>query len=135
MPHVSVFYTSNLDAESDFGSLCRALADALLSITDENGGRPFPVGGVRVLAYPAAHFAVSDGHRDDLAFCWVHLRMGRGRSEAIQQAAGQALTKAAEEHFAPLLARRPLGLTVQIDEGREVFSAKSGNLHALFTGS
>lgn len=135
MPHVSVFYTDNLESESDFGALCRALADALLAVVDERGGRPFPIGGVRVLAYPATHHAVSDGHRDDLAFCWIHLRMGRGRSEAVQQAAGKAMTGVAEAHFAPLLARRPLGLTVQIDEGREVFSAKSGNLHALFDRS
>ena len=28
--------------------------------------------------------------------------------------------------------RAPLGLTLQIDEGPEVFDAKFGNLHALF---
>jgi 5-carboxymethyl-2-hydroxymuconate isomerase len=35
-------------------------------------------------------------------------------------------------HFAPLLARRNLGLTLQIDEGAEAFDAKLGNLHSLF---
>ncbi len=65
----------------------------------------------------------------------MQLRMGRGRSAAVQQAAGQALTDAAKAHFAPLLARRPLGLTLQIDEGPEVFDAKFGNLHALFNNN
>ena len=35
----------------------------------------FPTGGVRVLAYPAAHCAVADGERD-YAFVYLNLRMG-----------------------------------------------------------
>ena len=35
-------------------------------------------------------------------------------------------------HFAPVLARRPVGLTLQVDVGNEVFDAKFGNLHPLF---
>jgi 5-carboxymethyl-2-hydroxymuconate isomerase len=31
-----------------------------------------------------------------------------------------------------VLARRPVGLTLQVDEGHEVFDAKFGNLHPLF---
>jgi 5-carboxymethyl-2-hydroxymuconate isomerase len=57
--------------------------------------------------------------------------MGRGRSAAVQQAAGQALTDAAKRHFTPVLATRHLGLTLQVDEGPEVFDAKFGNLHPL----
>jgi hypothetical protein len=57
---------------------------------------------------------------------------GRGRAAATQQAAGAALTQAAHAHFAPLLARRGVGLTVQVDEGAEVFDATVGNLHALY---
>jgi 5-carboxymethyl-2-hydroxymuconate isomerase len=38
----------------------------------------------------------------------------------------------ARTHFAPLLAQRPVGMTLQIDEGPEVFDAKFGNVHALF---
>jgi 5-carboxymethyl-2-hydroxymuconate isomerase len=43
------------------------------------------------------------------------------------------VTAAAKTHFAPVLAKRLVGLTLQIDEGHEVFDAKFGNLHALFT--
>ena len=131
MPHVVVLYTQNLERESDFSVLCRALADAMREVVDESGKPVFPIAGTRVFAYPAAHYAVSDGS-DDHAFCWINLRMGRGRSAATQQAAGQALADAAKQHFAPLLASRPLGLTLQVDEGPEVFDAKLGNLHALF---
>ena len=42
-------------------ALCRTLADTMLSVRDEAGAQVFPTGGTRVLAYPAAHFAVADG--------------------------------------------------------------------------
>jgi 5-carboxymethyl-2-hydroxymuconate isomerase len=131
MPHVVVLYTPNLESETDMSALCRALADAMLTVRDENGAPVFPTGGVRVFAYPSAHFAVADGS-GEFAFCWLNLRMARGRSAATQQAAGQALAAAAKTHFAPLLERRRVGLTLQVDEGAEVFDAKFGNLHALF---
>lgn len=133
MPHVVILYTPNLDAETDMGALCRTLADTMQTVRDEAGRPVFPTGGIRVLAYPAAHYAVADGS-GDFAFCYLNLRMGRGRSAATQQAAGQALADAAKAHFAPLLAReRRVGLTLQVDEGPEVFDAKFGNLHPLFS--
>ncbi len=131
MPQVVILYTPNLERETDMSALCRALADAMLTVRDEQGAQVFPTGGVRVFAYPAAHSAVADGSGDH-GFCYLNLRMGRGRSAATQQAAGQALTDAAKAHFAPLLAKRPVGLTLQVDEGPEVFDAKFGNLHPLF---
>ncbi len=131
MPHLVLLYTPNLEAETDMTALCRALADSLLTVRDEAGKQAFPTGGVRVLAYPAAHSAVADG-RPDCAFAYLNLRMGRGRSEAVKQRAGDALAITARAHFAPVLARRHIGITLQIDEGPEVFDAKLGNLHSLF---
>jgi 5-carboxymethyl-2-hydroxymuconate isomerase len=131
MPHLVLLYTPNLETELDMSGLCRSLADAMLTVRDESGARVFPTGGTRVLAYPAAHFAVADGS-GDFAFCWLNLRMGRGRSEATQQAAGQAVLEAARARFAPVLERRRVGLTLQVDVGAEVFDAKFGNLHPLF---
>lgn len=131
MPHVVILYTPNLEVETDMGALCRSLADAMRVVRDEDDKPVFPTGGIRVLAYPAAHFAVADGS-GDFAFCWMNLRMGRGRSAAVQRAAGEALADAAKAHFAPVLARRPVGLTLQVDEGGEVFDARFGNLHPLF---
>ena len=131
MPHLVILYTRQLDAETDMTALCRALADTMLAARDEAGRPVFPIGGTRVLAYPAAHHAVADGARD-YAFAYLNLRMGRGRSEAARRAAGEALLATARAHFAPLLASRPVGLTLQIDEGPEVYDAKFGNLHPLF---
>jgi len=133
MPHIVVLYTGNLDAEplADLPRLCRRLADTLRAVRDEAGAAVFPTGGVRVLAVPAPHFAVADGEGDH-GFVYLNLRMGRGRSDAVKQRTGQALAAATREHFAPLLAHRAVGVTLQIDEGPEVFDAKLGNLHPLF---
>jgi 5-carboxymethyl-2-hydroxymuconate isomerase len=74
---------------------------------------------------------VADGSGDH-GFLYFNLRMAQGRGAAVHQAVGEALRDTARAHLAPLLQDRHLGLTLQIDEGREVFDAKFGNLHALF---
>jgi 5-carboxymethyl-2-hydroxymuconate isomerase len=133
MPHVVVLYTANLEHASGTGltGLCRRLADAILTVHDETQRPVFPPGGVRVFAYPAAHYAVSEGSGDH-GFVYINLRIGRGRSAAVHRQTGEALSAATRAHFAPLLASRHFGLTLQIDEGSEVFDAKIGNLHPLF---
>jgi len=145
MPHLVILYTPNLERELDMAALCRALADTMLAVRDEAGQPVFPRGGTRVLACPAAHFAVSDGgaagradgskgaHSGDYGFAYFNVRMGAGRTAATQQRAGDAIRDCVREWFAPVLARRNLGLTVQIDESPgQVYDAKIGNLHALF---
>ena len=131
MPHLVILYTPQLDAETDMDALCRTLADTMIGLRDEAGAPVFPVAGTRVLAYPAAHSAVADGSRD-CAFMYFNVRMARGRSAAVHRDAGEQLVAAARTHLAPLLERRPIGLTLQVDEGTEVFDGKFGNLHALF---
>ena len=134
MPHLVILYTPQLDAECDMTALCRGLADTMLAARDDAGKAVFPTGGTRVLAYPAAHHAVADGARD-YAFAYLQLRMGRGRGEAVRQRVGEALLARAKAHFEPLMARRLVGVTLQIDEGQEVFDAKLSNIHPLFAKS
>jgi 5-carboxymethyl-2-hydroxymuconate isomerase len=131
MPHLVMLYTPQLDAEADFGRLSRRLADAMLTVRDESGAQVFPTGGTRVLAYPAAHCAVADGS-GDYGFIYFNVRMAKGRSTAVHKAIGETLAATVREELAPLLAARPVGLTLQVDEGHEVFDAKLGNLHPLF---
>jgi 5-carboxymethyl-2-hydroxymuconate isomerase len=131
MPHLVVLYSANLETETDMTALCRRLADAMLEVRDEQEQQVYPTGGVRVFAYPASHYAVADGARD-YAFVYLNLRMGRGRSALAKQRAGEALLAAAKAHLEPLFAARYLGLTLQIDEGQEVFDAKHSTIHPLF---
>ena len=145
MPHLVILYSGNLDRPAtdggtDMGAFCRTMCDALLSIHDEGGRQVFPTGGTRVLAFPAAHWAIADGGDAgeaagmgrDYAFVYLNLRMGRGRSAAVQKRSGGALEAVARQHFAEQLSRRPIGITVQVDEGHEVFDAKNSSLHPLF---
>ncbi len=68
----------------------------------------------------------------DYAFMYLNVRMGRGRSEATQQRIGQTLLEVVKAFFAPVMAQRHIGITLQIDVGPEVFDAKHSNLHPLF---
>jgi 5-carboxymethyl-2-hydroxymuconate isomerase len=131
MPHLVILYTPQLEHECDMPALCRKLADAMLTVQDESGAQVFPTAGTRVLAYPAAQHAVADGSGDH-AFAYFNVRMAKGRSAAVHRSVGETLAAAIREQLAPVLATRPLGLTLQVDEGHEVFDAKLGNLHALF---
>ena len=145
MPHLVVLYTPNLDQPEaqgglDMTRLCRALCDALLAVRDEAGQPVFPTGGTRVLAYPAAHSAIADGGAagqaaglgSDYAFVYMNLRMAKGRSASTHQRVGDALQACVKANFAEQLSARPIGITVQVEEGIEVFDSKNSSIHPLF---
>lgn len=132
MPHLVILYTPNIDPETDMTALCRAMADTMLAIRDEAGKQVFPTGGTRVLAYPAAHYAVADGS-GDYAFMYLNLRMATGRSDAVKKQVGDRLLERAKAHLAPVFARRVLGMTLQVDESPgQVYDGKHSTLHPLF---
>ncbi len=134
MPHVTIQYSANLDPEANVGMLCATLAEVVCAQRDGEGQRVFPIGGTRVMAYPAATFAVADG-APDRAFVYLNVRIAPGRAAPLVAATGEALMAAVRSHFAALFASRPLGITLQIDEGAPVFDAKHSNLHPLFAGN
>jgi 5-carboxymethyl-2-hydroxymuconate isomerase len=132
MPHCVILYTPNLEARAEVGALCRKLADTMLTLRDEAGKQVFPTGGTRVLAYPAAHYAVADG-KDDYGFMYVNVRMGAGRSQAVQQRAGDTLLQVVKDHVAPWFEASLVGITLQIDESPgQVYDGKHSTLHPLF---
>lgn len=145
MPHLVILYTPDLDRPvsqggGDMSTLCRKLADAMSRQVDEAGKPVFPIGGIRVLAYPAAHHAVADGGAagaaaggsGEYAFVYLNLRMGRGRPATTVQGVGQSLEAVVQSHFSELFESRHIGVTFQIDEGPEVFDAKNSSIHPLF---
>jgi 5-carboxymethyl-2-hydroxymuconate isomerase len=133
MPHVNIQYSANLGPEAGMDALCMTLAEVIVAQRDGAGDRVFPIGGTRVLAYPAPHFAVADG-RPDRAFVYLQVRIAPGRDRALVTAAGEAMMTAVRAHFATLFATRAIGITLQIDEGAPVFDAKHSTLHPLFAG-
>ena len=132
MPHVVIQYTANLEAQVDMPALCRAIAATLLEQRDEAGGQLFPIGGTRVLAYPAPVFAVADG-KGDYAFCYINIRIAEGRSELKKKMAGDAVLATVQARFASAFEKNHIGVTIQIDESPgQVYDAKHSNLHPLF---
>lgn len=133
MPHVTIQYTANLDPDARIDALCATLAEVILAQRDDAGQRLYPIGGTRVLAYPSTTYAVADGGADR-AFCYINARIAPGRPREKVLATGEALGAAVKAHFATVFASRPVGITVQIDEGAPVFDLKHSNLHPLFAG-
>lgn len=132
MPHLVILYTPNIEPETDMPALCRTLADTMLEQRDEDGKQVYPTGGTRVLAYPAAHYAVADG-KADYAFVYLNLRMAAGRSATVKKHVGDALLDQVKRHFAPIFDKRHIGITLNIDESPgQVYDGKHSNLHPLF---
>ena len=132
MPHLVILYTPNIEPKTDLNALCRSLADEMLEIRDEAGKQVFPTGGTRVLAYPAAHYAVADG-KADYAFMYLNVRMATGRSDAVKKDAGDRLLAVVKQHFAPIFEHELIGITLQIDESPgQVYDGKPSTLHPLF---
>lgn len=132
MPHLVLLYTPDLQDQADIPGLCRALADSMLEQHDENGKAVFPIGGTRVLAYPAAYSAVADG-KGDYGFLYANLRMGAGRSARVHQQVGDSLLAVLQRYLQAVQQQRPVGLTLQIDESPgQVYDGKHSSLHPLF---
>jgi len=132
MPHLVILCTPNVAADTDMNALCRILCDTLIAQRDDAGKQVFPTGGTRVLAYPAAHYAVADGTGDH-GFVYLNLRMATGRSDATKKRIGDAVLAAAKAHLEPVFARRHFGLTLQVDENPGmVYDGRHSNLMPLF---
>ena len=137
MPHLVIVYTPNI--KTDFDVLCRTLCDTLLSIHDEQDKPAYPPGGTRVMAFPAAHYAVADG-KQDYAFMYLNLRIFGGRSEAVTKQTGDSVLAATRRLMEPVIASQPIGITLQIDETPKVmpgslvqsYEDRHNTLHALF---
>ena len=140
MPHLVILYTPNMETKTDLTALCRALADTMLEQRDEAGQPVFPTGGTRVLAYPAAHFAVADGGAagraaggsGEYGFIYLNVRMAAGRSQGVKEKVGESILIRAKTHLASVFERHHIGMTVQVDEGAQAYDGKHSTLHPLF---
>ena len=123
MPHLKIEYTPNIEAQAQMGALCKKRACTLVEMEDGHGRSLFPFDGTRVLMYPAVHFAVADGEQDK-AFVYLNLRIAPGRNAEQVKSAGEALLAVTREHLGPLVAQRPLRVTLHIDVGNPVYEGK-----------
>ncbi len=124
MPHITVEYSGNLVAEIALDDLLDKLHAAALATG------VFPIGGTRTRALRFDDFRVADSHPDN-AFVHVGLRIGHGRDLPTRQRAGERLFAVVCEHLAPISARRPLAISMEIQEIDPELSFKHNNLHDI----
>ena len=58
MPHLVILYTGQLDAEVNMTTLCRQMADAMLTVKDEEGKQVFPTGGTQYKFHVIVHIPI-----------------------------------------------------------------------------
>ena len=121
MPHQIIEYSKNLDAEFDIDELIRALHDAAASLDF------LPTGGIRTRAAGREHFRIADGHADN-AFIHVTLRIASGRTDEQKQMAGEHLFGALGDFVANAFERRPLALSLEIQDLDPGFRWKRNNI-------
>lgn len=121
MPHIWVEYSSNLEAGIDVPALLKTVQDAFIG-----DGTVFPFAGARTRGVPVADYLIVDGHPDN-AFVHVLLRIAKGRSEADKSEAGSRTFAAVKAFLAPVMAARPLGISVQMEEADEALNFKTSN--------
>ena len=119
MPHIWIECSANLDL--DTRALMRAVQDAAVG-----DGSLYPLAGARTRAVRVDDYLIADGHPDN-AFVHVLLRIGHGRSAAQQAALGERAFQALRDALAPEMARRPLGLSLQVEEADAVLNYKHSN--------
>ena len=122
MPHLIVEYSANIESEIALDELL----DKLHARALETG--VFPLGGLRVRAYRAEKFRIADKSPDN-GFVHVTALIGHGRALDVQQRAGEQLFATLTEHLAPLYARSPLAISLNVQEFHPVLNFKKNNLH------
>ena len=121
MPHIIIDYSANLDAALDMSGLCEHLRRAATSI------EAFPEAGIRVRAVPAPHYAIADGNPEH-GYIDISVRLRGGRPLDVRKQATQAVFEAAESYLQPVMASRPLALSLEMRDIDPELSPKTGTI-------
>jgi len=121
MPHLIVDYSANLEEAIDMSALCDHLRRAAVQI------EAFPAAGVRVRAIPAPHWSIADGDPRH-GYIDISIRLRAGRPETVKKLATQAIFDAAQGFLAPVLASRPLALSLEMRDIDPALSPKTGTI-------
>jgi 5-carboxymethyl-2-hydroxymuconate isomerase len=122
MPHIRVEYSANLDDAIDVPRLLKALHGTALATG------VFPVGGTRTRAIRVRDYRIADGDPEN-GFVHVTVQMGHGRDLETRKRVGQQLFDALTGALDSVFSKRPLGLSLEIQELDPVLNYKKNNLH------
>ena len=124
MPHLTVEYSANLETDVDMAAFCAAMRDAMVATGI------FPLGGIRVRAFPCHTYVIADG-TPEFAYLNMICRVGHGRDQDTRSTAADQMYSAAEDFLKPLLGDRPFALSLDFAELDPVTSLKRFNtIHA-----
>lgn len=109
MPHLTIEYSANLEEDVDVQAFCETMRDAMVATGI------FPLGGIRVRAFPCRTYVIADG---DARYGYLNMicRIGRGRDEATRLAAAEQIYAAAEAFLKEAVGDRPVALSLDLDE-------------------
>jgi 5-carboxymethyl-2-hydroxymuconate isomerase len=122
MPHFTIEYSANLDAQIDMAKLVEVVRKAAV----ETG--IFPLGGIRVRAVRCDNYAIGDGN-PDFGFLDMVLRLGEGRDLPTRQNAGEHVFRALSAHLDPVFARSRFALSFDMQINDKDTSWKRNNIH------
>ena len=106
---------------------CTALLETVL----ETGS--FEIGGVRVRALRAGHYAIADRLPEN-AFVDLSFRIGKGRSADEKKRAGEAIFATASRLLGPLFETPHFALSLEIREIDAELSWKKNTIHPRLRG-
>ena len=112
MAHATVEWTENLLGDLDLASLLRLIATEM---RDRSGG-VFPVGGIRVRGVRVCDYVIADGAGSDDAFINIQVKMGAGRPAEFRREFFDRLFAAVRAELGDLFERRPLALSMYVEE-------------------
>ena len=128
MPHLTIEYSGNLEAEIDIADLCETLRRALAET------ELFALAGIRVRAYRCDHWSIADGDSFH-GFIDMSLRIRSGRPLENRKAATAHLFAAAKGFLAPSLKRRSLSLSLEMRNIDPELSPKTGSIRQHLKGA
>lgn len=121
MPHIAIDYTANLANDLAPLALAQKLHDAARTLG------VFPLNGLRTFARAVEEFQVGANAQNE-AFINIQIRIAPGRPEELRQRIVDTLFATAEQTLATLLAKRPVGLQLEITEFERRLTRMAGSL-------
>ena len=121
MPHILIEYSDQLAASVNMKDLSKTLARVAV------GTGVFEIAGVRVRCHRVEDYEIADGHPDN-AFLHAMVRVGHGRDLATRKAAAQTIFDALTQYLSAEMARRPLAISLEMDEIHPELNFKTGNI-------
>lgn len=124
MPHCTVEYTDNMTEDAAIPELLEKIAAKFRS---SNG--IFPTGGLRVRAIRLSEYVIADGKNPEDAFLHITTKIGPGRDLAFRKQFFGELFEEILQHLQPVIDRRPLAISMYIEESDETGSFKFNTIH------